>query len=143
MNRCEHSRKQAHDEAAIRALEAAYDAAWNDRAIEALVACFAEEAVIVNPYGEIAKGRVEIGRILAEVLNGPAEGSRHTSTLYRVEFVTEDVAVVDGGAVIDRVIEGGGTTASALTHRFTDVVVRKSSAWEIAHVRAYALLDVH
>ena len=126
---------QAGDEAAVRALEAAYDTAWQGGDIEALVACLAEDAVVINPHGTIAKGRPEIRRVLGEFLSGPARGSRHPSVVSRVEFVTEDVAIVDGETTLDDPAAPSLSTASSLTHRFTDVAVRKNGAWAIAHVR--------
>ncbi len=128
------------DEAAIRALEAAYDAAWDAGDVDGLVACFAPDAVVVNPLGEVAHGRGGIGQALGAFLAGPARGSRHTSALGRVTFVTDDVAVVDGEATLTGLAALAGGIAPPLTHRFTDVVVKRDGAWLLAHVRAYVLM---
>jgi uncharacterized protein (TIGR02246 family) len=125
------------DEAAIRALEMAYDSAWNNGDVQRLVAAFAPEAVVVNPLGKSAKGRAEIQRVLGEFLNGPAKGSRHTSDVATIEFITDDVAVVDGKATVEGMAEPGDTTPAPAVHRFTDIVVRRHGTWTIAHVRAY------
>lgn len=137
----QHPHDRANDEAAIRALEAAYDTAWHDGNIEALVACLTESAVVVNPRGQMARSRAEIGRMLREFLDGPAKGSKHTSVIFRVEFVTKDVAIVDGQAVLDDLEATNRSKALSLTHRFTDVVVRRNGAWAIAHVRGYVISD--
>src|SRR6185503_11043275 len=47
------------DEAVIRKLEAEYDAAWNRGDTRALVSSFAPDAIVVNPYGLVATGRME------------------------------------------------------------------------------------
>jgi uncharacterized protein (TIGR02246 family) len=60
------------DEAAILALERAYDAAWNAGDVRALIGLFTADAVVVNPRGEIARGRVELERVLGRFLLGPA-----------------------------------------------------------------------
>lgn len=130
------SHDHAHDEASIRAVEAAYDAAWHDRNLEALVACLTEDAVLVNPFGDVARGRTQIRQMLGEVLAGPAKGSRHTSVVFRVGFITESVAIVDGQAMIEGLPPGGDWTTSRVTHRFTDVLVRENVAWKISQVRA-------
>jgi uncharacterized protein (TIGR02246 family) len=127
------------EERAIRAVEAAYDAAWQAGDIETLLTCLTENAVLVNPRGEVAKGHAAIRRELGEFLNGPAAGSKHTSLVSRVEFVTADVAIVDGEALVEMPGQNGQSTTS-LTHRFTDVLVRKNYRWAIAHVRAYVLM---
>jgi hypothetical protein len=36
----------------VRAVESAYDRAWNVGDIEALVSCFADDAIVVNPRGQ-------------------------------------------------------------------------------------------
>lgn len=128
---------RARDDAAIRAVEAAYDRAWGDGDIVSLVACLAEDAVVVNPRGELARGHAEITRVLGEFLNGPAKGSKHRSLVSSVDFITEDVAIIDGEARIEDLAPHDGT----LVHHFTDVMVRRNGAWTIQHVRAYALTE--
>jgi uncharacterized protein (TIGR02246 family) len=119
---------------AVLAIEAAYDAAWNAGDVDALVACFADDAVLVNPRGEVAVGAREIHERLGAFLHGDARGSRHTSRPARVSFVSPDVAVVDGEASVRGTAASGG-----LDHRFTDILVRRHARWKIAHVRAYDL----
>jgi uncharacterized protein (TIGR02246 family) len=129
------SSSSAADEAAVRAVEAAYDAAWQAGDVEGLLACLSEDAVLINPHGEMARGHTKIRRELELVLRGPAAGSKHTSVISRVEFLTPEVAIVDGEARI----EGQGQPEQpryALAHRFTDILVRKDQAWAIAHIRA-------
>jgi len=67
------------DEAVIRKLEAEYDAAWNRGDTRALVSSFAPDAIVVNPYGLVATGRMEFEEAITEFLTGPAAGSIHTS----------------------------------------------------------------
>ena len=124
------------DADAVLAVEAAYDAAWSAGDEEALARCFAHDAVLVNPHGEVAVGIAVIRERLGAFLRGAARGSRHASRAARVSFVTADVAVVDGEARLELAAPAG-----ALVHRFTDVLVRRDGRWLIAHVRAYGLVD--
>jgi hypothetical protein len=78
--------------------------------------------------------------MLGALLRGPANGSKHTSRVWRVEFITEEVAIVDGEAVLDEFVASDGASTSSYAHRFTDVVVKGSEGWAIAHVRAYAVM---
>ncbi|MEX0789719.1 MAG: SgcJ/EcaC family oxidoreductase [Actinomycetota bacterium] len=126
------------DEGVIRAVEAAYDAAWGAGDVESLLACLTDEAVLVSPRGDLVRGHTEIGRELTSLLAGPVRGSAHMSRIIRVEFVTDDVAVVDGEATVDPAGEAEGT-GIPLVHRFTDIFVRRSGTWAIAHIRAYVL----
>lgn len=120
------------DTDAVLAVESAYDAAWNAGDVAGLVRCFAADAVLVTPRGEVAVGAQEIGDRLGAFLRGAARGSRHSTRATRVSFVTADVAVVDGEARVE-----GGALPRTIEHRFTDLLVRRDSRWLIAHVRAY------
>jgi uncharacterized protein (TIGR02246 family) len=129
------------DEVAISALEAAYDAAWNAADLEALAATFSSDATIVDPFGGVSSGAAEIKRLLGELLAGSGRGSTHTGTILGVTFVTEDVALADGEAVIEGLTEPDGNSMPPIVHRFTDVLVRGGEGWRIAQVRAYVLMD--
>ena len=123
----------------VRALERAYDDAWTAGDLARLLRCFTPDAVIINPYGDLMTGVSKISEGLRSVM---AEPSRrvHSSTIDAVYFVTGDVAVVDGHAVLD----AGGDQAEAdqpLLHRFTDILVNLNGAWRIAHVRAYGFIN--
>jgi uncharacterized protein (TIGR02246 family) len=124
---------KSKDEQAIRALEAAYDAAWRRGDIDTLMACFAPDAVLVNPLGQVVDGREEIGRMLRAFLAGPARDSKHTTRIVRLSFITDDVAVVDGKAIL----EDAAVEESVLQHRFTDIFVKRDGRWLISQVRAY------
>ncbi len=126
------------DELSIREVERAYDHAWAASDIAALGDCYTADAVVVNPRGEVARGVEQIREIFGAFLRGPAQGSIHESRIVRIEFVTNDVAVVDGEASIHNPAK---PDEPAITHQFTDVLARKQGAWRIAHVRAYGLND--
>jgi uncharacterized protein (TIGR02246 family) len=119
-------------ETEIRAIEARYDEAWNRADPDTLVADLADDAVVVNPRGEAATGRNAFRSIIAEMFSGPFAGSRHESTIHRIQFIAENVAVVDGEARVTR-----ATPRTDVVHAFTDVFVRRGGKWEIAAVRAY------
>lgn len=129
------------DEAAIRELEAAYDRAWNAADISGLTAPFTPDATIVDPFGGVSAGRAEIQRLLAELLAGSGRGSTHASSIIGVHFVTDDVALADGEAVIGGLRVAGGGVRPPLLHRFTDVLVRRDGSWRIAQIRAYVFMD--
>jgi uncharacterized protein (TIGR02246 family) len=118
-------------DAAIRDLEQAYDAAWQAHDLDALLACFLPEALIVNPYGEAAEGHEQILLELARVLDDPASPGTHVSDITRVVLLTDEVALVDGEARLK------GRGEAAFSHRFTDVLVRRGSRWFVAQTRAY------
>lgn len=123
------------NEQEIRTVEAAYDEAWRLGDLDALIQHMTSEVVLVNPRGAAACGLAQVRRELAGFLSGEAAGSSHHSVIERVEFVTDDVAVVDGEATVTGV--GEGDDRLEIIHGFTDVLVRTGGRWLIAHVRAY------
>ena len=135
------SRPRSLDEAAIRALEAAYDAAWNAADLDALTEPFTADATIVDPFGGVSVGRAEIGSLLADLLKGAGRGSTHAGAILGVRFVSDDVALADGEAAIEGLKGPDGGVVPPLVHRFTDVLVRQDGRWRIAQIRAYVFMD--
>lgn len=129
----------AADEMAIRALEAAYDRAWGAADLAALERCLDPGATVIDPFGGVSEGSEAIMRLLGQLLSGSGRGSTHTSTILGVRFVSRDVALADGEAVIEGLRMPDGSTR--VTHRFTDIVVRGDEGWRIAQIRAYVLMD--
>jgi uncharacterized protein (TIGR02246 family) len=121
-------------ETEIRAIEARYDAAWNRSDADALTANLADDAVVVNPHGDVVQGRAAFRSLIADLLDGRFAGSRHEGSIRRIQFVAPDVALVDGEARIT----GLKGEPSTMAHAFTDVFVRRNDSWEIAAIRAYA-----
>ncbi len=133
--------RRSLDEAAICALEAAYDAAWNAADLQALTAPFTPDATIIDPFGGVSSGRAEIERLLWTLLAGAGRGSTHAGEIRDVRFVTDDVALADGEAVIEGLRKPDGSSMPPIVHRFTDILVRGDGGWRIAQVRAYVLMD--
>lgn len=129
------------DKAAIRALEAAYDRAWNAGDLAAAMEAFAADVVVIDPSGGTSVGREGVQRSLASLLAGVGRGSTHISEIIGIHFVTDDVALVDGEAVIEGFTADDGSTMAPLHHRFTDVLVKEEAGWLIAHVRAYVFMS--
>ena len=133
--------QRSSDERDIRALEAAYDAAWNAADLAALIAPFTPDATIIDPFGGVSTGRAEIARLLGTLLAGTGRGSTHAGTILGVRFVTADVALADGEAVIEGLSAPDGGAMPPIVHRFTDVLVRGGGGWRIAQIRAYVLME--
>ena len=119
----------------IRQTESSYDKAWKHGDIEAIMACFTNDAVLISPRGDVAIGAEQIRNLLGNFIGSEAKGSTHTSRINRISFVTDDVAVVDGEAFI----EGSeGMSESVRHHIFTDILVRSENKWLISQIRAHA-----
>lgn len=124
------------DEQLIRKTEASYDSAWKQGNIEGLMVCFTNDAILISPRGDKAFGAEQIRKLFSDFLSREAKATKHTSRITRITFVTDDVAVVDGEAII----EGAEDLATAVKHhRFIDVLVRKGNSWLISQLRAFAI----
>ncbi len=133
--------KRRAAEQAVRDVESTYDAAWGRGDVAAILDCLAEDAVLVSPRGDVARGRHEIASLLRDFLAREASGTRHVSTLVRVEFVTDEVAVVDGEAVIAVPPRDDRDEVVVLRHGFTDVLVVRNGRWCIGQIRGYPMGD--
>lgn len=131
---------RTRDEQAIRAVEAAYDAAWDAGDLDALIAGFGTDTVVVDPFGGLTAGRGEVVRSLEALFAGGARGSTHRSRIDGVRCVTDDVAVVDGEATLDGLPDSVTGRAGPISHRFTDILVRQGGTWRIAQVPAYVFM---
>lgn len=121
------------EEQDVIAVELAYDQAWTAGDLTRLRGLFTSDAVIITPNGDVLTGIAEIEEGLRSVMAQPAR-KVHASTIDAVHFVTADVAIVDGHAVLDAA--AGAESEARLLHRFTDILVRQDGVWRIAHVRA-------
>lgn len=130
------TKSTAADEAAVRAVEAAYDSAWNAGDLASILRLLTEGVVVTNPYGETTTGRAAVEQFFAELFDGVAKGSTHSSEIRAVHFVTPDVALVDAEAVI----ADFGPGPEPVRHSFTDVLIRTADGWRIDHVRAYTFM---
>jgi uncharacterized protein (TIGR02246 family) len=129
------SSDRSTDEAAIAAVEAAYDQAWNRGDAKALASLMADDAIVVNPRGQVANGKAEFERVISTLLAGEFKGSEHESTITLVHFPARDVAVVDGEASVVP-----PPPAQRTTVKFTDVMIRRDGRWMLTDVRAYVFL---
>lgn len=128
---------RVRDEEEIRAVEAAYDAAWDAGDLAGLLALLAADVVVVNPFGETTAGRDDFGRSLTSLVASGASGSRHRSRIIGIRFVTDDVAVLDGEATIEGVPPAVAGGNGPMVHRYTELFVRRDGVWRIAQIRAY------
>lgn len=118
---------RAADEAAIRASAQAYAAAFTRRDAKALAAFWAPDAVHAVD-GKKVTGREAIEKAFAAVF-AEAGDARLQVKINSLRFVTDDVAIEDGTALVRR--PGEATEEST----YTAVHVRKDGKWLLDSVR--------
>jgi uncharacterized protein (TIGR02246 family) len=130
--------KQLNDEASIRKLAEAYDAAWNRGDVQALSSSFTPDAIIVSPREEVITSKTEFKQTISNLLKGSFKGSTHQTTVLRIHFPKEDVVVVDGEATLTLLTPHEEN--SKLIHKYTDVMIKQGTIWLISDTRAYIFM---
>lgn len=122
------------DEQAIRALGTDFVAAWNRNDSKALAACFTTDGDLINPSGQVARGRADVEKILNEEQNGPFKGSRMSMPQRHVHFLKPDVAIADYEFEIARV-RGADGKEITLKGRTSSVLRKDNDKWLIVAAR--------
>jgi uncharacterized protein (TIGR02246 family) len=116
---------------ALREVTAHVDAAWNAGDGVAFAAQWTECGTIVNPFGQLTEGRVNIERDMTDQFAGPSKGTTHMLEITRVYVVSPFVAVADGMSYVT-----ADNSTEPWTAPFTAVFSRNERGiWQIAHLR--------
>jgi uncharacterized protein (TIGR02246 family) len=122
-------------------LLASVDAAWNAGDAAAFAALWTTDGAVVSPQGQRTEGREQIEREQAAGFAGPMKGTIHTLAAAAIRRPENDVAVVDGEAVIANLRMPDGTTFPPLSANFTAVCVDRDGTWLIAHMVSYMFMS--
>ena len=128
-------------DADIRAIWTALDGRWNARDAEGFATLFSPEARFVFvDRGESLDGRDQILFSFAERFPTFAPELRHRTTVHGVRHISRDVAVVDGGVEIRRLVpEPGAEPVTILTFAVVAVMVPSEEGWRIRELRVFEL----
>jgi len=116
------------DRAAIEALVASLEAAWNAGDGDAFAAPFAVDADFVNIRAEHHRGRAEIAAGHAAILRTIYAGSTNHYTVKTARLLQPDLALVHVHAVLDA---PSGPMAGRNRALFSMVLIRVASEWQI------------
>lgn len=125
----------------IARLLASVDAAWNAGDAAAFAALWTTDGTVISPQGQRTEGRDQIEREQAAGFAGPMKGTTHTLSAAEIYRPTNDIAVVDGEAVIANLRMPDGTTFPPLSANFTAVCVDRDGTWLIAHMVSYMFMS--
>jgi uncharacterized protein (TIGR02246 family) len=87
---------RADDEDAIRGVYQRISEAWGRGDARGLVANFAPEGDLIDPFGRVARGRAAVEALLAGNFAGVFRGSQIIFDPQLIRFLTPEVAVADG-----------------------------------------------
>ncbi|MEH2145344.1 SgcJ/EcaC family oxidoreductase [Nostoc sp.] len=121
----------AKDEAAIKAVIAAFAEAWNTKDAEPLAKLFAEDADFVDVIGRWFKGRTEIKQAHAQAFASFLSDSQMTIIDTPIKFLTPDIAVLHTTWEITKQKSPDGVHRLQDTGVLTAVTTRKENTWQI------------
>jgi uncharacterized protein (TIGR02246 family) len=118
-----------------------FEDAWNRHDPQALAAAFAEDGVLINPRGRVARGRAEIRQLFEdEQLRGPMRGTRLTGRVTSVRQVAPGLAFVDQEVTVSGAKDSSGQVLPDERLHAALLLVRRGGTWQALEARPYVLM---
>jgi uncharacterized protein (TIGR02246 family) len=121
------------DEAAIRKILDARNAAYNNHDAKALAATYAPDADLVTGTGRVISGKAAIEKNYRDAFAGVDKTASVTIDSSTVRFLTADTAILDMDGVTT------GRTDGAIRTHATWVYVKRNGEWMVVAIRATRL----
>jgi len=125
------------DDAALRALGASADAAWDARDADRMATYYAEDAsLLVDGAGGEQQGRASIRTYFQRTFAGRQGELRHVSEIRGLQMLGDDLALTDVWVRVEAKQPDGGWKP---VRHFNNVslAARKDGVWKLRAVRAY------
>lgn len=116
-------------EAAIRATDEAFAAAWNKHDAKAMAATWAKDGDLINPFGRVAKGRAEIETMIQDEHSKAMKQSTYSPGTISIRFIEPEIAFVETDVEISGITGADGSTAPPLKVHVNRVVQKKDGKW--------------
>jgi uncharacterized protein (TIGR02246 family) len=124
-------KETGREEAPIRMGYAAFATAWSKDDAHAMSLAWAEDGDHVDPDGQVAKGRKEIEKLLAEQHATVFKGTHLAMRSNPIFYIKHDMALVDGTYEVTGAHDKDGKALPPLKGLFTDIWENNSGRWEI------------
>jgi uncharacterized protein (TIGR02246 family) len=118
------------DEAAIRAILDARNAAYNRHDAKALAATYAPDADLVTGTGKLLSGRAEIEKNYVDSFAGVDRNAIVKIDASKLRFLTRDAAILDLDGVTT------GRSDGAIKTHATWVYAKRNGQWTVVAIRA-------
>jgi len=110
-------------------------AAWNRHDVEALGNMYAVDGDHIEPDGNHVDGRAAVTMLYKRQHESVFKQTRLMLNIADVWFITEDVALVDGGYAISGIRTPEGTEVPERRGHLTSILLREGGTWAIAASR--------
>jgi uncharacterized protein (TIGR02246 family) len=122
-------------EKVVRERYDSFVAAWNRHDAEALGKMYAVDGDHIEPDGNHVDGRAAISLLFKRQHESVFKQTRLMLNIADVWFITEDVALVDGGYAISGIRTPEGTEVPERRGHLTSILLREGGTWVIAASR--------
>jgi uncharacterized protein (TIGR02246 family) len=123
--------EEAYEQNAIRGVYRCISEAWEKGDARRVVANFAEDGDMIDPFGRVARGRDAVAALLAGNFGGMFQGSRIVFDPQRIRFLTRELAVVDGTWQVTLPQAPGGQKPPPITGLVTTVFRKVNGRWQV------------
>ena len=116
-----------------------FAAAWNAHDPQALAATFAEDAVLIDPFGRVARGRAEIEKLFEDEQRGMLKATQFSHRVTDVRRVAPGVAFLDEEITIRGVQDPSGQALPDMHIHGAMLLAKQRGKWQVVEGRPYAL----
>jgi len=123
------------DAEGLRALTAAFSAAWEAHDPDALAGLWVPDGDLVDPMGQTARGRVEVSRLFREEHASYMKGTALNVKVTATRVLGPGLALLDCDAQLRGVKTPDGKALPPLKHLVVAVVTKGAEGWRFVSVR--------
>ena len=122
---------EVYEQDAIRGVYRCISQAWEKGDARGVVANFAQDGDIIDPFGRVARGRQAVEALLAGNFGGMFYGSRIVFAPQMIRFLTSELAVADGTWQVILPQSPGGQAPPPITGLLTTVFRKVDGTWKV------------
>ncbi len=134
------AQNQQTEEEAIKSLFVKFSDGWNKQDGMAMAATYAEDASLIDPMGEEARGREAIANLLNKAVSVFLRESKSDHTVNHIRFLTPDVAFVDATQTVTGALSPDGKTMPDATLHVAVLLLKKDNNWWFVDARPYQFM---
>ncbi len=127
------------DIAAIERRLGDFVAAWNRHDTVQMASVWHDDGDLINPFGQIAKGRSQVQALFRDEHSGPMKTCNHQLAINSVRLASQDIAIVDGECTLTGLRDSAGKELPTYKPHVHFVLCKRDGQWGVLSARAYAV----
>lgn len=114
-----------------------FESAWNRHDPKAMTAYFADDARLVNPFGEQADGRAQINELIQKEQSSALKSSHVDFTTDRVRVLNPMYALVDASMKLHGMLRPDGSMAPDMNVHALFLMTKRAGTWQFLDARPH------